>query len=57
MAKISKRLDYGRTRTATSINEKKKRKSPWWTRLGKIQTTKPIAYNFGMLFNDGEKIA
>ena len=57
MAKILKRSDFWRTGTATSIKKKEKSKShldKWgWER----QTTKPIAYKFGMLFNDGKKIA
>ena len=52
IVKISKGSDYGRMRTATSVKEKKNE-----SYLDEKVTTKPIAYNFGMLFNDGKKIA
>ena len=58
MAKISKRSDDGRTTTAISVNEEKKKKKSHLDEWGwEKKTTEPIAYNFGMLFNDGKKIA
>jgi len=56
MVKILKRYDNVRTRTTTSVKEKKNEShlDEWgWER----QATEHIAYSFGVLFNDGKKIA
>ena len=54
--KILKRYDDGRTKAATSIKEKKK-KVTFVNEGGKDKLLNPLLVTFGMLFNNGKKIA